>query len=174
MKRLAIVLFTIALVTVSVTIQSCSSDTPVTPVTEVIANDASFSGFESFTLESTTQGPSPSLGPAHAGNDSTVTRKIYFKNGQSRVDGKYPLGTVIVKTARNPSGTVKETVAMVKRGNGFNSTSGDWEWFVLAEDGKIAKDPSGMEMRGGAAMMNGMCNGCHAKAQASDFVFSKM
>ena len=174
MKRLAIVLFTIALVTLSVTIQSCSSDTPVTPVTEVIATDASFANYLSFTLESTTQGPSPSLGPAHAGNDSSVTRKIYFKNGQNRVDGKYPLGTVIVKTARNPSGTVMETVGMVKRGNAFNPTAGDWEWFVLAEDGKISKDATGMEMRGGVSLMNGMCNSCHGAAQARDFVFSKM
>jgi mono/diheme cytochrome c family protein len=173
MKKTAVFFAALALVVSAFSIQSCSEST-VTPVTEVIANDATFSGFEAYTLESTTQGPSPSLGPAHAGNDSSVTRKIYFKNGQNRVDGKYPLGTVIVKTARNPSGTVKETVAMVKRGNSFNTAAGDWEWFVLAEDGKIAKDPSGMEMRGGAALMNGMCNGCHGAAQARDFVFSKM
>lgn len=174
MKRLAILISVIALVTVSVTIQSCSSDTPVTPVNEVIATDVFFSGYTFFIKQSTTQGPSPSLGPAHAGNDSTVTRKIYFKYESNSVDGKYPLGTVIVKTARNPSGTVKETVAMVKRGNSFNTAVGDWEWFILDEDGKIAKEPTGMEMRGGATLMNGMCNGCHGAAQASDFVFTKM
>ncbi len=125
-------------------------------------------------MESTSNGPSPSLGAAHSGNDTSVVRKVYFKNGQNKVNGTYPLGTVIVKSAKNSSGTVNETLGMVKRGNAFNSAAGNWEWFMLAEDGKILKDANGMEMRGGATLMNGMCNGCHGAAQAKDFVFSKI
>lgn len=141
---------------------------------ESIASDATFAGFLSWKLEATTKGSSPSLGEAHLGNDSTVTRKVYFKNGQNKIGDSYPIGTVIVKQAKNASGIIIETVAMVKRGNNFNSTVGNWEWFMLDTEGKIAKNTSGSDLRGGASLMNGMCNGCHGKAGLSkDFVFTK-
>lgn len=140
---------------------------------EVIADDATFKNFNSWKLEANNQGPSPSLGAAHAGNDSTVSRKVFFKDRKSRVDGAYPIGTVVVKHSTNPAGTVNEITAMVKRGNNFNPTAGNWEWFMLNADGTIAKDSSGMPMRGGALMMGGMCNSCHAGASSKDFTFSK-
>ncbi|MBK8875117.1 MAG: hypothetical protein IPN13_14865 [Bacteroidetes bacterium] len=59
-------------------------------------------------------GPSPSLGSGHAGNDSTVTRNVYFNNGQDRVNGTYPIGTIIAKRSTNPAGTVDEIVGMAK------------------------------------------------------------
>lgn len=157
-------------------VQSCKKkdeQPPVPSVQEFIADNGTFSNFHTWALEATNSGPSPSLGMAHAGNDSSVTRKVYFKNGQSRVNGKYPIGTVIVKHSTNPAGTVNEITAMVKRGNGFNPNAGDWEWFMLMPDGTIATDTSGMPMRGGATMMGGMCNSCHAGASAKDFTFSK-
>jgi hypothetical protein len=153
--------------------QSCSKDEDTPVADEFIADDNSFKNFMNWPLEATNQGPDPALGTAHAGNDSTVIRRIYFANGQSAVNGKYPVGTMIVKHSSNPGGTVEEYTAMAKRGNGFNPTGGDWEWFMLNPDGSIATDgSSGMKMRG-ADLMNGMCAGCHAQATVKDFVFSK-
>ncbi len=108
---------------------------------------------------------------AHHGNDSTVTRYIYFKDSQTFSGGKYPLGTIIVKESQNDDMSVHELTAMVKRGNNFNANAGDWEWFMLAPDGKIATDTDGNPMRG-ADLMGGMCVGCHS-AVSTDYVFSK-
>jgi hypothetical protein len=157
-------------VAVMVSLQSCKNDETMNQ--EFIADDSSFSNFMSWKLEATNQGPDPALGSAHAGNDATVTRMIYYKNGQNPVNGEFPVGTIIVKHSKNPAGTVNEFTAMVKRGNGFNSTGGDWEWFMLNANGLIATDASsGMKMRG-ASLMNGMCVACHS-AGKTDFSFTK-
>lgn len=151
--------------------QSCTKDDA--EPTEFIADNSTFANFDNWSLDAVNHGPSPSLSTAHAGNDTTVTRNVYFLNGQDRVNGSYPIGTAIVKHSTNPSGSVSEITAMVKRGNGFNPSTGDWEWFMLMADGSIATDSDGMAMRGGASMMGGMCNSCHAFASANDFTFSK-
>lgn len=164
------ILFVIAL-----TIQSCKKDEDKTnpaPSNEFIADDNTFTSFMSWTLVATNNGPDPLLGTAHAGNDSTVTRRVYVKNNQGMVDGKYPVGTIVVKHSSNPSGTVNEYTGMVKRGNGFNPSNNDWEWFMLKPDGTIADDGNGGKMRG-ASLMGGMCGMCHSQASAKDFVFSK-
>jgi hypothetical protein len=153
-----------------VTLQSCKDDENENP--EFIADDSSFSNFMNWTLESENQGPDPSLGMAHAGNDETVTRSVYFKDGQDPVSGEYPVGTIIVKHSTNPDQTVNEFTAMVKRGNDFNPDGGDWEWFMLNPDGSIATDPSSnMKMRG-ANLMDGMCLSCHS-AGSTDYTFTK-
>lgn len=172
MKRnnLLLLLFTFSAVFVS--IQSCKKDADEAPK-EVIADNSTFANFTSWSLDATTQGPSANLGPAHAGNDSSVTRKIYFKDGQKPINGVYPLGTVIVKLSTNPAGTVNDRVAMVKRGNGFNPGAGDWEWFVLSTTGEIAKDANGNVLRGGMSLLGGACNSCHNIAKSKDFVFTK-
>ena len=41
---------------------------------------------------------------------------------------------------------------------------------MLETDGKIAKDTTGMEMRG-ANLMGGMCNSCHTNASV-DYIFT--
>ena len=138
---------------------------------EYIATDDSFTDFKSWELAAEKQGPDPALGMAHHGNDSTVTRYIYFKDSQTASGGNYPLGTIIVKESQNTDMSVHELTAMVKRGNNFNPGGGDWEWFMLAPDGKIATDGDGNPMRG-AALMGGMCLGCHTAA-STDYVFSK-
>lgn len=170
MKR-SVFFTALVLLSIMVSLQSCSDDDEETNP-EFIADDNTFSNFMSWTLETENQGPDPSLGAAHAGNDATVTRKVYFKDGQDPVNGKYPVGTVIVKHSSNPDLSVNEFTAMVKRGNDFNSTAGDWEWFMLNADGTIATDPSsGMKMRG-ANLMNGMCIACHSAA-TTDYSFAK-
>ncbi len=146
--------------------------TPTPVVQEFIADTNSFVSFMTWTVQSTKKGPSPSLSTAHVGNDTSVTRKVHFKDGQNVVNGKYPIGTIIVKHATNPAGTVNELTAMVKRGNNFNSGTGDWEFFMLNSNGKIAKDATGNLMRG-ANLMGGMCGNCHGAVASKDYIFSK-
>lgn len=153
---------------------SCSKDNTTNPSSqELIADDNTFKDFMSWTLVKTIQGIDPSLAAsgAHAGNDSTVTRKIYVKNNQNRVNGLFPVGTILVKHSSNPTGTVNEFTGMVKRGNGYNPSGNDWEWFMLMPDGTIATQ-NGMKTRG-ANLMNGMCVGCHSGNKTRDYVFSK-
>ena len=171
MRKLTALAIIGIIITAAMLVQSCTKDDD-TP-TEFIADNSTFANFSTWSLDATNHGASPSLGTAHAGNDTSVTRHVYFKNGQSRVNGAYPIGTVVVKHSTNPAGTVNEITGMVKRGNGFNPTVGDWEWFMLMADGSIATDGNGMAMRGGATMMSGMCNACHAAAATNDFTFSK-
>lgn len=161
----------------SLFIQSCSEDDDDngqnnSSSTEFIADDDTFTDFMSWSLDATHQGPDPALGAAHGGNDSTVTRMVYFKDGQNPQDGVYPVGTVIVKHSSNPDQSVNEFTAMAKRGNDFAPSGGDWEWFMLDSDGTIAEDEDGNPMRG-ADLMGGMCVSCHAQASNKDYVFSK-
>lgn len=158
-------------------LQSCKNDNSTNPtptVQEFIADSSSFSSFISWSIDKTFYGPDPLLGAmAHTNNDSTVVRNVHFKNGQNPVNGKYPIGTLIVKHSHNPTGTVNEVTAMAKRGNNFNPNYGDWEFFMLTPSGTIAIDAtSGMPMRG-ASLMSGMCGSCHTMASAKDFIFSK-
>lgn len=154
------------------TMTSCSKDKDDEPITEFIADNSTFSGFMGWPLEATNQGVDPALGAAHAGNDASVSRKVYFKNGQDPVGGKYPIGSVIVKHSSNTGKTVDEYTAMVKRGNNFNPGFGDWEFFMLTSSGAIASDAGGMPLRG-ANLMGGMCSSCHSGASAKDFIFTK-
>ncbi|MBI3520374.1 MAG: cytochrome P460 family protein [Bacteroidetes bacterium] len=154
--------------------ESTPTPTAVTPTTstEFIAKDSTFYNFLSWPLQATNHGPDPFLGMAHAGNDSTVMRQVYFYNGQYPANGKYPIGTLIVKHSTNPAHTVNEFTAMVKRGNNFNPTKGDWEFFMLSSNGIIAKDSLGNPMRG-ANLMGGMCGSCHSQVAYKDYIFSK-
>ena len=168
MKKNQFIIGLFCLLLGALSITSCKKD----EVNEFIADNSTFANFDTWTLESTLSGPDPSLGAAHAGNDNTVSRSIYFKDGQDPVDGVYPTGTVIVKHAGNPDASVAIYTAMVKRGNDFNPTNNDWEWFMLNADGTIAEDAEGNLLRG-AALNNGGCGNCHGAASTSDYVFSK-
>lgn len=148
-------------------IQACSkdddsSDDPEEPA-QFEANNSTFSDFENWTLRATHLGPDPAVGELHGPNDSTVVREIYVKNNQLPVNGVYPQGTVIVKHSYNPSATVDEYTAMVKRGGNFNSTDNGWEWFLLNSDGTIKSR--------GAKITGINCGGCHSGA-TTDFVYS--
>lgn len=153
------------------TMHSCNDDEDPNP--EFIADDETFENFMTWVVEAENQGPDPALGEAHGGNDETVTRTVYVKNGQDRVEGEFPVGTLIVKHSKNPDNSVNEFTAMVKRGNDFNTSGGDWEWFMLNPDGTIATDPSSGNKMRGANLMNGMCLSCHSAAASDDYVFSK-
>ena len=139
---------------------------------QFVANDDTFANFDTWTLETTHQGPDAALGAAHAGNDSTAQREVYFKDGQDPgSDGLYPKGTVIVKEVSNPSSGILGVTAMVKRGADFNPAGNDWEWFMLNADGTIMIDNDTGDPVRGANL--GQCLNCHSQASDSDYVFSK-
>ena len=77
--------------------------------------------------------------------------------------GKFPfaVGSVVVKEKLGGRDSVVGIGGMIKREPEFDSENGDWEYFYsdLKEGFKIGK------------LQN--CSRCHAKAKATDFVFSK-
>lgn len=181
MKKNSIIYFTgmavlgLALISSCKKKDSASSTTPTTPASnpEFVAKDSTFINYASWPLQATNHGPDPFLGMAHHGNDSTVVRKVYFYNGQYPSHGVYPVGTMVVKHSTNPANSVNELTAMVKRGNNFNPSHGDWEFFMLnTTTGVIAKDSLGNPMRG-ANLMGGMCGSCHSQVAYKDYIFSK-
>ena len=169
MKK-SFLLLILGIVSLSVVTTSCKKDDDDTPA-EYIATDDTFKNFATWTQGGEFTGADPALGPAHGGNDSTTVRKVYFKDNVKPSGGLYPVGAVIVKHSHNTNGMVNEHTAMVKRGNNFDPTGNDWEYFMLAGDGEIAKDGDGNEMRG-ANLMNGMCLSCHNKA-GTDYIFTQ-
>ena len=151
-------------------LNSCKDDDKPTAAAEFIADDNTFAGFENWTLNSTKLGIDPSLGMAHAGNDSTAKREIYFKDNVAPANGVYPVGALIVKHTSNKDGSIMYT-GMAKRGNNFDAAANDWEYFIIESSGKIVNDPTKGILRG-SALNNGGCRGCHSKATI-DYVFDK-
>ncbi len=172
MKKVSFYLLAVLFSISAISFQSCDDDDDDDPaVTEFIADDATFANFMSWVKEASEVGIDPAMGGAHGANDSTVTRDIFFKDGQDPVNGEYPIGTLIIKHSHNPGGTVEVYTAMAKRGNDFNPAAGDWEWFMLNADGSVAEDGDGNKMRG-ANLNNGACIACHTGA-STDYIFTK-
>lgn len=137
---------------------------------EFVAQEADFVGFTSWTKAAgpiSGVGPNPSsIGPAHDSGDANISRTIYIKDNAARgSDGQFPVGTILIK-AHSKGGAMVGGTAMVKRGNSFNPSVKDWEWFVLTASGSIM-------VRGGAEVMNGACNSCHTVASSKDYVFTR-
>ena len=137
---------------------------------EVVADAARFSGFENWTRIAETVEDHDFLQSAHQSSSGNALRRVYKKQEMANPDqGDYPVGTTLVKSVEL-DGSILEITGMVKRGAGFNPAAGDWEWFML--------DPAdhSITARGGADMLDGMCNGCHTHANPEegyglDFVF---
>ncbi len=174
MKKTVIAFMSLSVVA-AMFLQACNKDddddTPK-KTNEFIADDNSFAGFESWSLDATRMGPDPALGGfAHGGNDSTVTRNIYFMNGVAAgSNGEYAVGSLIAKRSTSPNG-LDEITGMAKRGNDYDPGGNDWEYFMLNADGSIAKDTTGAELRG-SMLFGGACQGCHEKA-TTDYIFTK-
>jgi Cytochrome P460 len=138
---------------------------------EYVAGDADFVDYTKWTLVDRVSGASENLQGAHLANDPNTTRSIYIKGNADRTDnGKFPVGTTLVKHYADKDNRLLGGVGMVKRGGGFNKEFGGWEWFVLdVKTGKITLDGSGAQTRGAIAV----CNQCHAKTAENDYVFTR-
>jgi len=93
MKTRVFTITAVALLAGLTVLSSCEKDDDDdnnnNPPADFVADDDSFKDFANWPLEATAQGPDPALGPAHGGNDNTVTRNMYFKSGQDPVNGMY-------------------------------------------------------------------------------------
>ena len=160
------------LISAVIIVSACSGEEPSTPppITEFIAADADFNHYRAWeqTIEPR-RGPDDAgmLKGAHNGDDTTMTRYVFINDGSAVRDasGNFPLGTRLVIEIRDVDENVAGITAMVKRGGGFNPQNREWEWFFLDSDGHIADR--------GDALMNGMCNGCHAARKSLDYVFTR-
>lgn len=139
---------------------------------EFIADGTSFSDFLTWDLGATHADYDTVFGSAHGINDSSVIRDVYFLDGQTPINSSYPIGTRVVKYSYNLDNTFLQITGMAKRGNDFDTTNNNWEWFLLNADGTIALDTAGNEMRGAYLFNYTNCGSCHQSA-ATDFVFSK-
>ena len=156
-------------------IVGCDEDSS-DPIQGYIASDSDFADYMTWNQQEYAIYPTymDYLGPAHAGNDSSVVRMIYSETDITSPSGSFTQGTIIVKEVFNwnTSGT-KDYLAdggllgMVKRGADFNTAHGGWEWIIL--------DPVTKEITDrGADLMGGACNSCHAAAEGyggADYVF---
>ncbi len=138
---------------------------------EFVASDSDFAAYTKWTLVDRVSGPSETLQGAHQSSNPDITRTIYIKANADRTDnGKFPVGTILVKQYTDKAGNITGGAGMVKRGGEFNKDFGGWEWFNLdLKNGKIAVNASGAQTRGAI----GACNACHAKTATDDYVFTR-
>jgi hypothetical protein len=75
----------------------------------------------------------------------------------------FPEGSVIVKEklSEKSSQTPELLTVMIKRGKGFNPTSGDWEYMVV--------DGTGTKIQAQGKLEN--CQSCHSAKPDTDYVF---
>lgn len=137
---------------------------------QFVAQNDDFVGYSKWTLVDVVTGDSDNLKGAHAADVADTTRTIYVKNNADRTDnGKFPVGTVFVKTYTDKSKQILGGVGMVKRGGGFSREFNDWEYFVLDKAAqKIALNPDGTQTRGAITK----CIECHTNA-TDDYVFTR-
>ncbi len=138
---------------------------------EYIAQNDDFANYTKWTLVDKVSGNSDQLKGAHTSDQPDTTRTIYIKGNADRTDnGRFPVGTTLVKNYTDKSNKLLGATAMVKRGNGFNKEGGGWEWFVLdVTTDKIAINKDGAQTRGAIAK----CNQCHSQTEENDFVFTR-
>jgi hypothetical protein len=145
-----------------------------------IALERDFQDFEDWRRVDLSQ--RPGLSEAHDAGDAHE----YVSQLPASGSKTFPVGTMLVKTvqrdAKEPAaarGSVEnapDIFAMVKRGDGYNSSGSiGWEWFELRrrDDGSLGivwrgVSPPRGEGYGGDPL--GGCNGCHQKATRNDFV----
>lgn len=141
--------------------------------TEINVASNYFADYKSWDLIEYDESPTNLAGGAHI--DDANLRRVYQKhiyaNPQDAGALGYPIGTAIVKDI-SKDGAIQQIVAMVKRGGSFNSSGGNWEFFILDpnDPSQVSKNASGAENRGAI----GACVACHSGASddaGSDFVF---
>ncbi|HEY1694426.1 MAG TPA: cytochrome P460 family protein [Polyangiaceae bacterium] len=139
---------------------------------EFVASESDFCGFHGW---STAQ--ASAVNDAGDGLHGVGPLEVYWNQAPPHGSTTFPVGTVIVKETEEADVTQRVVFAMVKRGDGFNSGGANgWEWFSLQDDasgcatilwrGVVA--PPGQTYANQAI---GDCNGCHALANANDYVW---
>jgi hypothetical protein len=166
----------------------CSASPPVAGGTTFVAFASDFNGFHSWPSAVAT--PSPDLPPVDAGGVSAdggatdggvhpVPETEYWKIPSAITGNEFPLRTIIVKETNEVDPTARQVFALVKRGGDFNPTGAvNWEWYELKNnaDGSVVISWQGYGPPSGSADIYGgnpaVCNTCHVKAAANDYVWS--
>jgi Cytochrome P460 len=94
---------------------------------------------------------------AHGG-----TKNVYAS--KRRRGARFPVGTIIVKTARPPGKRWLSLVATMRRLEG--TTNGGWRWEEFTRSSSDARFTR-------VAFPQSGCAACHAQARASDYVFTR-
>ena len=149
---------------------SCSTATD--EVDEFVATTDDFKGYASWTKVATEYGPDPLLMTAHGVEDS-LYRHIYIKDNKKPSNGKYPVGTIVLKELRDEMGVITGALTvMVKRGGDFNPDGNGWEWFMTSTDLATV-----LTQGDNATAGDGMCANCHTSANTNnngeDWVFTQ-
>jgi Cytochrome P460 len=105
-------------------------------------------------------------GPANPHHEKYITvyvNELGRKAMMEEAKPSFPEGSVIVKEKLpdKSSQTPELLTVMIKRGKGFNSDSGDWEYMVT--------DGSGTKVAAQGKLEN--CQGCHQANRGKDYVF---
>lgn len=115
----------------------------------------------------TRKGERPEKEGSHAG-ESKEFNVVYFNEAAGAAlnaarPAKFPAGSIIVseKLSKPDDAPPQRIAVMVKRAEGFNPKSGDWEFLVV----------NGTLDRVLERQKKGRCAECHASQRENDFVF---
>jgi hypothetical protein len=100
---------------------------------------------------------------------------VYWNNSPPHGSTSFPIGTIVIKEPTQSSPN-RQAFAMVKRGCGYNTAAGGWEWFSLADNGNCTMTqlwrgpaPPATETYSGKPI--GDCSGCHSMVVENDDVW---
>jgi len=90
------------------------------------------------------------------------TKNVY--SSKRRLGSRFPLGTIVVKTATPPGKKWLSLVATMRR---LKATSnGGWRWEEFTRSSSTARFTK-------VAFPESGCAACHAQAKATDYVFTR-
>ena len=89
-------------------------------------------------------------------------KNIYASKGKA--GRRYPVGTIIVKTATSPGKRWLSLVATMRRMNG--TANGGWRWAEFTRSSPTARF-------GKVGFPESGCAACHMQAKANDYVFTR-
>ena len=95
--------------------------------------------------------------PAHQG-----TKNVYAS--KRKTAARYPVGTIIVKTAMEPGKKWLSLVATMRKVKG--TTNGGWRWEEFTRSSPTARFTK-------VGFPESGCAACHSQAKANDYVFTR-
>lgn len=90
------------------------------------------------------------------------TKNVYA--GKRKTAARYPLGTIVVKTATPPGRRWLSLVATMRKVKG--SANGGWRWEEFTRSSSSARFAR-------VAFPESSCAACHAQAKRNDYVFTR-
>ena len=172
MRTILTMVNVLALALILSTNLACDKNSTDNKEEEFVASTDDFKDYKTWTLKATKNGPDPFLQTAHGVGD-TLTRKIYFNATAKPSNGKYPVGSMVLKELTDAQGKLAGAfTVLVKRGGKFNPDGNGWEWFMVSPDFSEVLTQGDNATAGG-----GVCASCHSAANQNnngiDWVFTK-